>query len=144
MRPTAVALSVTVLLLVSCGGQGDDAGDSATAGIEPCSLLTESDLISVLGVAYLGEETEPAGPFIGCSWGGGEVLVQIAASETVITAPGEGDCPTAGIGEGSYACPGRVKFLMNGVHVSVSTISPLVDDDQLLGVARVVELSLQG
>ena len=134
-RSTFAVIPLVALALVSCGG-GSDSDRSPTADIDPCSLITDADLTTVLGVVYLAEQGEPAGPFTNCSWGTGEVLVSIAPSETVITAPGEDECPSAEIGGESYACPGRVKFLIGGIHVTVSTISPTTEDMHLLALAE--------
>ena len=140
---TFAVIPLIALALISCGGGSDTAG-SPTTDIDPCSLITDADLTAVLGVVYTAEEGEPAGPFTSCSWGTGEVLVSIAPSETVITAPGEDECPSAEIGEESFACPGRVKFLTRGIHVTVSTISPLTEDNHLLALAERVLQKLQG
>ena len=84
-----------------------------------------------------------AGPFTGCSWGTGLLIVQITPSETLILAPGEDDCRSAGVGDESADCPGRVKFLTNGIHVSVSTIEDIAGD-QLKAVARTLFPKLKG
>lgn len=158
MRLTIAAISLAALLLASCGddsggggllGSGDagptvtGAAGARTAGIEPCSLFTDAELIEVLGEAPPAEESAPAGPFTGCSWGTGEVLVSIATTESIILAPGENECPSAGLGDESYACEDRVKFLTDGIHASVSTIDAFVTDDQLLALAQVLLPKLQ-
>ena len=159
---TAILVSLT-LFLAACGddgagntgfGAGDDAGDDLptitgsaganTEDIEPCSLLTDEELTAVLGAAPVGEESEPAGPFTGCSWGTGDVIVSIATSDEVILAPGEEDCPSVGLGEDSYGCEDRVKFLVDGVHVTVSTINAFVEDPQLVELGRAVEAKIAG
>lgn len=145
-------ICAATLVLASCGGDdgsGDDAaevGDSTgskTADIDVCGLLTDAELTAVLGEAPPPDPSEPAGPFTGCSWGTGDVIVSIATTDSIILAPGEDECPTAGLGDESYACEGRVKFLTNGIHTSVSTINPFVTDDHLLTLAATVLPKLQ-
>lgn len=106
----------------------EDSGGSKTAGIDVCALLTDAELSAVLGSAPPAEAGEPAGPFTNCSWGIGRVLVSIATSDNLILAPGEDECPSAEIGEVSHSCPGRVMFLTNGIHVSVTTIENVTND----------------
>lgn len=151
MRPAVAIVLAAALVLASCsGGEGDpfsalDGGGSdppTTSGIDPCSLLTEAELSAVLGVVPEPKESEPAGPFTGCTWGTGMVFVSIAPAVSVILAPGEDECPPAGIGDESYSCEGRVKFLTNGIHVSVSTIDNLTSD-QLVTLAQDVLPKLQ-
>jgi hypothetical protein len=152
LRFAVVVTSIALLVLAACGGGDDDddadggnaepagggAASSRTADIDPCTLLTEAELTAALGSAPAAEASEPAGPFTGCSWGVGDVLVSIASSDNVILGPGEADCPTANLGEDSYLCSGRIKFLVNGIHVSVSTIDPFMTDEQLLALAEAV------
>jgi len=126
------------------GGNGDGGGDSKTADIEPCSLLTDAELTAVLGEAPVGEEAEPAGPFTGCSWGTGDVGVSIATSDALILAPGEDECPSAGLGDESHACEQRIKILTNGIHVTVRTINPFVTNNQLVELAGMVLEKLEG
>ena len=155
VRRTAAIICAVVLALAACGGDdGDNGGGGAEAGtgdagsrtadIEPCSLLTESELTAVLGVAPPADESEPAGPFTGCSWGTGDVIVSIATSDSVILAPGEDECPSANLGDESYACEQRVKFLTNGIHVTVSTINAFVTNDHLHALAEAVLPKLPG
>jgi hypothetical protein len=161
MRRFAATICVLVLVAAACGDDGVGRGDlaagddnsgspggsagSKTADIEPCDLFTDEELNSVLGVVPVGDESEPAGPFTGCSWNTGLVLVSIATSDTLILAPGQReDCPSAGIGEDSVNCPGSVKFLTNGIHASVSTIEDrTVTADQLLTLAGILEPKLE-
>ncbi|NND84835.1 MAG: hypothetical protein HKN46_06760 [Acidimicrobiia bacterium] len=143
MQRTIATISAALLLLAACGDgeagtAGDAAGDSKTADIDVCSLLTSEELISVIGEAPEAETSEPAGPFTACSWGTGDVGVSIATSDSIILAPGEDECPSAGLGEESYACEGRIKFLTNGVHVTVRTINPFVTGDDLQALAEIV------
>ncbi len=153
MRLAIATISAATLIFASCGGDdgpsgaglGGDDGDSnrsRTADIDVCSLLTDAELTAVLGAAPPAEASEPAGPFTGCSWGTGDVIVSIATTDTLILAPGEDECPSAGLGDESYACEGRVKFLTNGIHVSVQTIGPFTGD-QLLALAATVLPKLQ-
>ena len=72
------------------------------------------------------------------------MFVSIASSDTVILAPGENECPTANLGDDSYLCSGRIKFLVNGVHVTVSTIDPFVTNEQLLALAEAVLPKVEG
>ena len=146
VRAIAMTLALGLMVAACSSDEGsggdlagsDDAAPSATGDIDTCALLTDDELIAVLGEAPPPEESEPAGPFTGCSWGTGDVLVSIASSDSVILAPGEDECPSAEIGDESYACEQRVKFLTNGIHVTVSTINPFVTDEQLLALAATV------
>lgn len=144
-----LTVAAAALLIASCGGDGssessgdidNEAGATQSSGssIDVCDLLSAADLTAVLGEAPQAKESEPAGPFTGCSWGTGDVLVSVAETGSIILAPGEDECPSAGLGEESYACEGRVKFLTNGTHVTVSTIDPFVTDDQLQDLAATV------
>lgn len=149
-RRTAIACAA-LLVLVSCGGgNGDDGNGSgssgeteatSTADIDVCELLSDEELIATIGSAPAAEPSEPAGPFTGCSWGSGLLIVQIAPAVTLITAPSDKDCPSAGIGDQSAFCSG-LKFLTNGIHTSISTIENLTED-QRLAVARVLLPKLQ-
>ena len=156
MRSTMATIFGATLVLAACGDSGGGAGPagvgagndngpaaSSTADIVPCDLLTDAELTLVLGEAPPAEESEPAGPFTGCSWGTGDVLVSVAPSDSVILAPGEEDCPSAGLGDDSYLCEGRVKYVTRGIHVTVSTINPFVTDDQLLSLATTLLPKLQ-
>jgi hypothetical protein len=153
---TAALVMLLVLILAGCGNgaeDGNDSGDSGNGGssaatdtsdIDICALLSDEEITAAIGIAPPKKATEPAGPFTGCNWGSGRLTVQIAPSTTLITAPGEGeDCPSAGIGDESVACPGRVKFLTNGIHVTVSTIED-VTEDQMKAVATTLLPKLQG
>ena len=144
-----LAFAAAVLLIASCGDDGSsggsdaidsEAGASRSSGsnIDVCGLLSAAELSAVLGEAPQPEESEPAGPFTGCSWGTGDIIVSVAETGSIILAPGEDECPSAGLGEESYACEGRVKFLTDGIHVTVSTIDPFVTDDQLRALAEAV------
>jgi len=144
-----LAVAAIALLIASCGddgsSEGSDAIDSETgasrsnsSNIDVCDLLSAAELSAVLGEAPQPEESEPAGPFTGCSWGTGDVIVSVAETGSIILAPGEDECPSAGLGDESYACEGRVKFLIEGIHVTVSTINPFVTGDQLRGLADTV------
>lgn len=154
MRQIIASTCAAIFVFAACGGDdvGPDAGAigggdvdaSKTADIQPCGLLTDAELTAVLGEAPTPEESEPAGPFTGCSWGTGDVLVSIATSDIVILAPGEDECPSAGLGDESYLCSQRVKILTNGIHLTVSTINPFVTDDQLVDLATAVLPRLAG
>ena len=147
----AGALAVLlVLVLAGCGNvndggeaTGSESGTADTSDIDVCTLLSDEELTAALGIVPPKEASEPAGPFTGCSWGTGLLIVQLAPSESLIMAPGEDDCPSAGIGDESVSCPGRVKFLTNGIHVSVSTIEDITED-QLKEAAAAVLPKLQG
>ena len=139
MKLRIVYLCMAALVLTACGG-GDGSSSDAdsdrgnTDGIDICELLSDEEISAAIGSAPASEPTEPAGPFTGCKWGSGTLFVQIAPATTLITAPGESDCPSAGIGDESTICFGSVKFLTNGIHTTVSTIED-VSEDQLLAVA---------
>ena len=139
MKLRIVYLCMAALVLAACGG-GDGSSSDAdsdrgnTDGIDICELLSDEEISAAIGSAPASEATEPAGPFTGCKWGSGTLFVQIAPATTLITAPGESDCPSAGIGDESTICFGSVKFLTNGIHTTVSTIED-VSEDQLLAVA---------
>ncbi len=148
-----LAVAAVALLIASCGDDGisggsdavdSEAGASQSSGsnIDVCDLLSAAELSAVLGETPQPEESEPAGPFTGCSWGTGDVIVSVAETGSIILAPGEDECPSAGLGEESYACEGRVKFLIDGIHVTVSTIDPFVSDDQLQSLAEAVHSKL--
>ena len=150
MRRFYVSMTLVMAVLSACGDDsglaatslGDSSGGSKTAGIDVCTLLTDDELSAVLGVVPAAEATEGAGPFTGCSWGIGDVLVQVATSDSLILAPGQAeDCPSANIGEVSVSCPGSVKFLLNGIHTSVTTIGATTED-QLLALARTIPSKL--
>ncbi len=144
MRLGIATACAALLVLTSCGGSNGsdssgngssaDTGATSTADIDVCALLSDEELVAAIGSAPESEPSEPAGPFTGCSWGGGLLIVQIAPAVTLITAPSDKDCPSAGIGDESAFCSG-LKFLTNGIHTSVSTIGNLTED-QRLAVAR--------
>ncbi len=147
MRLGVAITCATMLVLTSCGGSngGDnnaDTGGSSTANIDVCSLLSDEEVSAAIGSAPASEPTEPAGPFTGCKWGSGLLFVQIAQSATLITAPTETDCPSAGIGDESTMCSGSVKFLTNGIHTTVSTIED-ISLEQLAAVATTLLPKLQ-
>jgi hypothetical protein len=155
-----LAAAVLAVAVVGCGDDdggnpfvGDAAGDAAADtggdesgtvnGIDPCTLITDDEMAAVLGRSLPSELGDNNGGFLGCSWNTGDVLVSIAAMPSIVLAPGNEECPSADLGEESVNCPGAVKFWTNGMHVSVSTISN-VENDQLLALARVVESKLAG
>ncbi len=142
----AVALvGLLVLLLASCGTGADGEPSSArtdTDDIDVCSLLSDVEVTAAIGSAPASEPTEPAGPFTGCKWGSGLLYVQIAPAVSLITAPTETNCPSAGIGDESTVCFGSVKFLTNGIHTTVSTIEDL-SEAQLTAVAAILLPKLQ-
>jgi hypothetical protein len=149
LRITGALAVLMVLVLTGCGDSTDVGevsgaanGATDTSDIDVCALLNDEELTAAIGIAPAKEASEPAGPFTGCSWGTGRLIVQIAPSETLIMAPGEDECPSAGVGDESVACPGRVKFLTNGIHVSVSTIED-VTVDQMTAVATTILPKLQ-
>ena len=150
-RLVAVVL-VLLVLIAACGGGSDGlvgfaderSGGSELSDIDVCALLTGAELTAVLGEAPLPKESEPAGPFTSCSWGTGDVLVSVAQTGSLILAPGEDECPSAQLGEESYACEGRVKFLVNGTHISVTTIDAFVTDAHLLALAQAVLPKIAG
>ena len=119
-----------------------DTGARSTADIDVCALLSDEEISAAIGNVPPSEPTEPVGPLTGCKWGSGLLFVQIAPSATLVTAPTETDCPSAGIGDESAMCPGSVKFLTNGIRATISTIENLTED-QLLAVARVLLPKLQ-
>jgi hypothetical protein len=154
MRPLRAGLVAFALVVSACGGDDGsfdavtDPGSSGsassnTSGIDVCSLLTPDELTSTVGQAPSVRATEPAGPFTGCSWGTGFLIVQIAESDSLILAPGEDACPSAGIGDESVVCNGRVQFLTNGIFTTISTIDR-VPEAELTEVARVLVPKLQG
>jgi hypothetical protein len=136
---------IALLIATACGdGTAEDGGGgSNTADIDVCSLLSDEEVSSAVGVVPASEPTEPAGPFTGCKWGNGFLYVQIAPSTTLITAPGEDECSAAGVGEESVACPGSVKFLTNGFHTTISTIED-VTTEQMINVATILLPKLDG
>lgn len=154
-RITFALASIALLLTAACGGgdADDNASDSGsgvssniaerTADIEPCTLLTDADLTAIIGTVPTAEESTPAGPFTGCSWGLGIVRLSIATSDHVILAPGEDECPSADLGEESYQCEGRIKLLTNGIHLTVSTSDRRVTSAHLLAFTEVVLPRLQ-
>ena len=163
MKLSIALLAAFSLFLVACGDDGsgnlfgpepgDDApssaeegsseGGSLTDAIAPCELITEAELTAVVGRALAPEESEPAGPFTGCSWGTGTVLISLATTDNPILAPGqEEDCPTAGIGDRSFICPGKVTVLVGGIQYSVSTIDAFIEQDVLINLAAIVEPKL--
>lgn len=151
MRPRIAIACAALLVLASCGGSEGSDGDgndssadteaTSTADIDVCALLSDEELIATIGSAPASKPSEPAGPFTGCSWGSGLLIVQIAPAVTLITAPSDKDCPSAGIGDQSAFCSG-LKFLTNGIHTSISTIENLTED-QRLAVARTLLPKLQ-
>jgi hypothetical protein len=148
MRLRIATILTVVLVLASCGNGGDTNGSndatrgSNTADIDICALLSDEDISAAIGSAPPSEPTEPAGPFTGCKWGSGLLFVQIAASNTLITAPSEQDCRSPGIGEESTACPGSVKFLADGIHATISTIEDLTEA-QMTAVAETLLAKLR-
>ena len=151
LRITAVLAILLVLVLVGCGessdegnGGGSDTGNGATdtSDIDVCALLSDEEITAAIGSAPPKEPTEPAGPFTGCKWGSGTLYVQIAPAVTLITAPTESDCPSAGVGDESTMCFGSVKFLKNGIHTTVSTIED-VTLEQMKAVATTLLPKLQ-
>lgn len=152
MRLRIATACVALLVLTSCGGSNGsdsngsgssaDTGATSTADIDVCALLSDEEITAAIGSAPASEPTEPAGPLTGCKWGSGLLYVQIAPSATLVTAPTETDCPSAGIGDESAMCPGSVKFLTNGIRATISTIEDLTED-QLLAVATTLLPKLQ-
>ncbi len=153
-------LALAAMLLAACGGSGGSGGttptvveteeldgeaadESRTADIDVCALLSDAEISAILGATPPSEASEPVGPLTGCSWGTGTLIVQIATADALALAPGEEDCPSAGLGDESVVCVGRVKFLTNGIRASVQTIDPGVSDDQLLAVATTLLPKLQ-
>ena len=149
-RMTAALAVLLVLILVGCGNGADGGGSedgsgngtTDTSDIDVCALLSDEEVTAAIGSAPPKEPTEPAGPFTGCKWGS-RLFVQIAPAVTLITAPAEVDCPSAGIGDESTMCLGSVKFLTNGIHTTVSTIED-VTLDQMKAVATTLLPKLQG
>lgn len=152
MRPRIAIACAAMLVLVSCGGSnGDDGngndtstgnGATSTADIDVCALLSDEEISAAIGSVPPSEPTEPVGPLTGCKWGSGLLFVQIAASATLVTAPTETECPSAGIGDESTMCFGSVKFLTNGIRATISTIENLTEE-QLLAVATTLLPKLQ-
>ena len=143
-------LLVAALIVAGCGGDGDGGGFGGVAGsgssditdVDPCGLITDAEISGIIGLSVTGEDREPAGPFVNCSYNTGDVNISVAASDRIILAPGQEDeCPPLDIGDESYDCPGRVAFLSKGHHVSVSTISR-VTPAQLADIARIIESNL--
>ncbi len=151
MKLTVIIVCAAALVAASCssdsGGRAALAGNgqaqSATSDIDVCSLLTDAELISVLGDAPVPSESDPIGSLIGCSWGTGRVILSIRPADALILGPDEDQCPSPGLGDESVSCPGRVKFLTNGIHASVTTIER-VDETQLIAIANIVLPKLQG
>ena len=137
IRILSVVVFAFGLLATGCGGDdgssspfdsGDDAqatGSGSTDGVDVCGLLTADEIMSAMG--FPGdplpgfETTGPSGPFTGCSWGTGWLLVQIAEADGLILPPTD-DCPVLDLGEDARSCPGAVKFFADGIHVSISTL----------------------
>lgn len=153
MKLNPAIILIAALVAAACGGNGtgesggDDDSGSGTAArstdhIDICTLLSDEEITAAIGNAPPKKPTEPAGPFTGCNWGSGTLIVQIAPSSTIITAPAESDCPSAGIGEVSTMCFGSVKFLNAGIHVTVSTIEDITES-QMLTVAQTLLPKLQ-
>jgi hypothetical protein len=153
MRSLRTMLVAITLVAAACSGDdgsfsaatdpGSSSSTSSTSDIDVCSLLSPDELTSTVGQAPSFRSTEPAGPFTGCSWGTGFLIVQIAESDSLILAPGEDACPSAGVGDESVVCNGRVQFLTNGIFTTISTIDR-VPESQLTEVARVLVPKLQG
>lgn len=132
-----VALIVT---LAGCGGGGSfspgaDSGSSSsgggggggsTDGVNVCTMAPDADILVAMDSADDlpdSKTTGPSGPFIGCSWGTGWLLVQIAEADGIILPPTRLDgCEAIDLGEVAEACPGQVSFFVDGIHTSVSTI----------------------
>ncbi len=129
-----------ILTLAGCGGDGSfspgsssdsggsgNGGSGSTDGINVCTLAPDAAILTAMDSSALElpdfETTGPSGPFIGCSWGTGWLLVQIAEADGIILPPVrlEG-CETVDIGDVGEACPGQVSFFVDGIHTSVSTI----------------------
>lgn len=152
MRPRIAIACAALLVLASCGGSEDSDGNgnggsadteaTSTADIDVCALLSDEEITAAIGSAPASEPTEPVGPLTGCKWGSGLLFVQIASSATLVTAPTETECPSAGIGDESTMCPGSVKFLTNGIRATISTIEDLTEE-QLLAVATTLLPKLQ-
>jgi len=154
MRVGVAVVAVAVLFVASCGDDGggfpvaSEAGEassgSKTDDIDPCALLTDTELSAVLGTVPPSEFFGPNGPFTGCSWGTGDLMVSIATTDELILAPGERErCEPGDLGEDSVVCGGEVTFLLNGIQVGVSTISATTID-QLLALARTIPSKLPG
>lgn len=144
-----ILLVAVALAASACGGDGGGFAGSANIGaaddrtdVDPCGLIADDEISAILGFAVVGEDRDPAGPFVNCSYNTGDVNISVAASDRIILAPGQEDeCPQLDIGDESYDCPGRVAFLSKGHHVSVSTISSTTPG-QLAEIARIVEANL--
>ena len=130
----AVTLSIVA---AACGDDGASplgpGGVDASAGggggqtdsVDVCQLLTADEIMTAMGFPDeplpSSENTGPSGPFTGCSWGTGWLLVQVAESDRLILPPSD-PCPAIDLGDDARECPGDIKFLTNGVHVSITTL----------------------
>lgn len=163
MKQLIAILAVLLAVLTACGGDdggggfgfddsgsdsdsGGSSGGSLTADIAPCDLFTDAELTAVLGGGpRTAEESEPAGPFTGCSWGTGDILISLATTDEPILAPGlEDTCPSADLGERSFVCEGRVTVLVGGIQYTVSTIDPFAETEHLVALAAVALPKLAG
>ena len=102
MRLAIATTCVAILILASCGesseipsaggGGGSDQSRTAAGGsgsdqsrttdIDVCALLSDAEISGVLGAAPPSKATEPSGPFTGCSWGTGRLIVSIATADS--------------------------------------------------------------
>ena len=142
MRLGLANACIALLVLSSCGGTSEggtnaDNAETSTDGIDICALLSDEEISAAIGSAPASEPTEPIADLTGCNWGSGLLIIQIRPSNTLITAPTETDCPSAEIGDESRSCPGRVKFLTNGIHTTIQTIEDL-SEAQLIAVANML------
>lgn len=148
------AVMAAGLLLAACGG-GDDAGpgiaeqagddgggDGSDASgsdenTDVCALLSDEETRELLGGSFAPEPTDD-GPFPGCSWGTGRLIVQVDADATGLVLPPGQECPEVDVGDEAVRCPGALQFLVGGTRVRVSTIEE-VSGDTLLRVAEILE-----
>ena len=137
LRFSTIAMAA---VLAGCGGDGpasigpsaDDSGANGagrTGDVNVCTIVPEADLLAAMDSTASelpsAERTGPSGPFTGCSWGTGWILVQVAEADGLILPPVRLDgCVTVGIGDAAESCPGQVSFFVNGIHTSVSTLDP--------------------
>jgi hypothetical protein len=108
----------------SAGPTGTGPTTTATAKIDPCSLLTAADLSGALGGSVGAGTSAPAGVYQACVYGKAKVVVLVrnidktTFDKSAAANPGSVK-PVSGIGQDAYAADGDILTWKNGTEVSI-------------------------
>jgi hypothetical protein len=160
MRTSAIVLLTSlVAVVVSCGGDSDDATpDGAddrfgfgSDGLDPCGLADEAILSDHFGdAAPIGEPTE-AGPVTGCSWSdvnANSLLIQ-TAQDFALYRPDPCDrCADIGFGDDGYAAESPLQSTAQVVDgslwLSVTTTGFGDDNASIIALLEIIHRNATG